>query len=214
MKKLMTVSALALALLVQGGCATAQVAQNLPVVAAVAVPPAPAPIASPTVTATDAMAADTAVRKAEIAKLSGLVGKWTGPGWRILPNGTRVEYDQTVLVTSKMGGQAMTIEGASIRRPPTGPLGAGSLAVITWEPRENRYAFRSFTGGRLTDSDGTLTGPDTFVWIVKGPPLGLRFTVKFSGNSWSEIGEVSRDGEKTLVVTYQLEMRKSPTPQP
>jgi hypothetical protein len=156
------------------------------------------------------MAADTASRKVELAKISGLIGTWTGPGWRILPTGERIEYDQTVVVTSKMGGQAMMIEGNSVRRPPNGPPGAGSLAIVTWEPEQNRYAFRSFTGGRFTQADGALLSPDTFQWTVKGPPLGMRFTVKFGENQWSELGEVSRDGQKTWTVSYQLEMRKSP----
>jgi hypothetical protein len=159
-----------------------------------------------------ALAADTAVRKAELAKISGLVGTWTGPGWRILPSGERVEYDQTVLVTSKMGGQAFTIEGNSVRRPASGPQGSGSLAIVTWEPSEGRYAFRSFSGGRLTDADGQLIAPDTFQWMVKGPPVGLRFTVTFAGDWWRETGEVSRDGNQSWTTSYQLEMRKSPTP--
>jgi hypothetical protein len=157
------------------------------------------------------MAADTASRKVELAKISGLIGTWTGPGWRLLPTGERIEYDQTVVVTSKIAGQAMMIEGNSVRRPPNGPAGAGSLAIVTWEPEQNRYAFRSFTGGRLTQADGALLRPDTFQWTVKGPPLGMRFTVKFSENQWSELGEVSRDGQKTWTVSYQLELRKSPS---
>jgi hypothetical protein len=172
-------------------------------------PPAATPTQAPNVAN---MAADTASRKAELAKISGLVGTWTGPGWRILPTGERIEYDQTVLVTSKIGGQAMMIEGNSVRRPPSGPQGAGSLAIVTWEPDQNRYAFRSFSGGRLTEADGALLSPDTFQWTVKGPPLGLRFTVKFGENQWSELGEVSRDGQKTWTVSYQLEMRKNPIP--
>jgi hypothetical protein len=159
------------------------------------------------------MVADTAARKVELAKISGLIGTWTGPGWRILPTGERIEYDQTVVVTSKMGGQAMMIEGNSVRRPPNVPQGAGSLAIVTWEPELNRYAFRSFTGGRLTQADGALLSSDTFQWTVKGPPLCMRFTVKFGENQWSELGEVSRDGQKTWTVSYQLEMRKSPLAQ-
>ena len=196
---------LALVVGTQSGCTTAQ---NMPSPLAATVA---SPASNPSTTIAE-MAADTAVRKAQLAKISGLVGSWAGPGWRVLPSGERIEYDQRVLVTSKMGGHAFTIEGASVRRPQTGPPGSGSLAVITWEPSENRYAFRSFTGGRLIDADGVLTNPDTFVWIVKGPPLALRFTVKFNGDVWSEVGEVSRDGEKTWVVTYQLEMHKSPLP--
>ncbi len=185
------------------GCATAQPTPTRQL-------PSTSPI--PFSQSIEALAADTAVRQRELAKISGLVGTWTGPGWRILPSGVRVEYDQTVVVTSKMIGQALMIEGSSIRRPPTGPPGTGSMAVVTWEPDQNRYAFRSFTGGRLTDADGQLIAPDTFQWIVKGPPLGLRFTVKFSGDKWSEVGEVSRDGENTWVVSYRLEMQRNKAP--
>jgi hypothetical protein len=189
-----------LACLSLSACATSQ--RQMPVSGG-----APMPLVN-----TVALAADTAVRKAELAKISGLVGTWTGPGWRLLPTGERVEYDQTVVVTSKMGGQALMIEGNSVRRPPSGPPGSGSLAIVTWEPNEARYAFRSFSGGRLTDADGQLIGTDTFQWIVRGPPLGLRFTVKFVGDRWSEMGEVSRDGNKTWTTSYQLEMRRNPTP--
>jgi hypothetical protein len=159
-----------------------------------------------------ALAADSTARKIEISKLQGLLGTWRGPGWRVLPTGERVEYDQTVVVTSKMAGQALTIEGNSVRRPQVGPPGSGSFAVITWEPNQSHYAFRSFTGGRLTYSDGQLLSPDTFMWRVKGPPLALRFTVVLDGTTWREIGEVSRDGEQTWVQTYALEMVKQTAP--
>jgi hypothetical protein len=152
-----------------------------------------------------------AVRRAEMAKIAGLAGTWVGPGWRILPSGERIEYDQTVVATPKMNGLALVVEGKSQRRGPNAPPpGAGSLAVVTWEASENRYAFRSFTGGTLTDSDGALRQPGVFQWVVRGEGPWLRFTVDFSRGDWSEIGERSTDQGKSWTIVYGVEMKKAP----
>jgi hypothetical protein len=156
------------------------------------------------------MEADSAQRKERMAQINGIAGTWTGPGWRILPTGERVEYDQTVIVTPKVGGLAFMVEGSSLRRGPNAPpRGPGSMAIITWQPRENRYAFRSFVGGAMTDSDGALIAPDTFQWVAKLPGAWLRFTVKFDATNWSEVGERSTDQGKTWTTTYGVDMTRA-----
>ena len=152
---------------------------------------------------------DPAAQRAAMQAISGMVGTWTGTGWRIPPGGgARYEFIATYTVESKVGGLAYTMESAGSRRimdnpPPPGP---GSFAVITYDADARRYNFRSFSRGDYVLSHGELVRPGVFRWEVAFEGARLRFTVDVSGGAWVETGERSTDGGKTWAPNYAVSL--------
>jgi hypothetical protein len=141
-----------------------------------------------------------------MATITPLIGLWKGPGWRNLPTG-RVDFAQTVIVEPRVGGLAMSIQGQSVRADGT-PPGPGSFAVVHWDETAQRYAFRSFVGGAMTDADAVWLDPDTFQWIARVPGALLRFTVQVKGDQWLEKGERSTDGGASWSPTNEVTLTR------
>jgi hypothetical protein len=138
-------------------------------------------------------------------QLAPMLGTWMGEGWRVLPDGQRITFTQTMKLESKAGGLAYTIEGMSWRHAtPNARPSPGSFGIISFDDRTKAYQFRSFTFGELIDAPAELVRAGVFRWTVPGA-AALRFTVDMNTpNSWSETGERSTDGGKTWVQTYGL----------
>jgi hypothetical protein len=151
---------------------------------------------------------DPAAQKAAMDAISGLVGTWTGTGWRIPPGGQRYEYLATYKVESKAGGLVYTMESAGSRRimpnPPT--PGGGSFGVITYDADAKRYNFRSFSRGDHLLTYGELLRPGVFRWSAAFEGAQLLFPVDVTGGAWMEVGERSTDGGKTWTQNYAISL--------
>jgi hypothetical protein len=137
--------------------------------------------------------------------LAFLKGRWLGRGYRLMVDGKRADYTQTMLVEAKAGGILLSIEGLSLRHAEdAGKPGTGSFAVVGYDDRARRYEFRSFGFGEMIPADARLVRPGVFEWTTAGP-LMFRFTVDGSvPNEWRETGERSTDGGKTWTPTHAL----------
>lgn len=132
-------------------------------------------------------------------------GRWLGRGYRLMPDGKRYDYTQTMTIEGKGGGILLAIEGLSLRHgADAAKPGGGSFAVVSYDERTKTYDFRSFGFGELIPATAKLVRPQVFEWTTAGP-LMLRFTVDGTmPGEWRETGERSTDGGKTWSPTHAL----------
>jgi hypothetical protein len=159
-----------------------------------------------------APARDLDTQRKAMEAIAGLKGHWIGEGWRILPDGKRITFIQTVAVTPKTGGLTFTIEGRSLEREnPAATPGGGSLGVISFDEKAGGYRLRSFSRGELTDAPAELVAPAIFRWRAETPASVLRFTVDVTTDGvWKETGDRSTDGGKTWTATYAVTLKREP----
>ncbi|MEA5505043.1 hypothetical protein VB735_18410 [Halotia wernerae UHCC 0503] len=157
-------------------------------------------------------ARDLEAQQRAMAAIAGLKGNWIGEGWRIMPDGKRITFIQTVAVTPKTGGLAFTIEGRSLEREnPAAKPGGGSLGVISFDDRAGGYRLRSFSRGELTDAPAELVRPGVFRWRAETPQSVLQFTVDVAKDGvWVETGDRSTDGGQSWTKTYEVSLKREP----
>src|SRR5581483_6050468 len=151
-----------------------------------------------TLCATASAQEPTATQKAEMSKMSFLVGNWKGEGWIITPDGQRHTFKQTERIQSKLGGTAILIEGEGKSR--VGDKGEEvtmfqSLAIINYDDRGKRYRFLSQTNqGYYNESEARVI-EGGMEWGFRLPQGGrIRYTIKINEKGeWFEIGEFSQD---------------------
>lgn len=127
--------------------------------------------------------------KAEISRLSFIVGEWEGTGWMMSPDGQKHPFQQTENVQFKIDSTAILIEGL-------GKAGEkvihNALAVISLDKAQGGYAFQSYlSNGRGGNFKAELK-EDTLYWY---PGENMRYIISLNEKGqWAEVGEMNRDG--------------------
>jgi len=135
--------------------------------------------------------------KAEVAKLSPMVGRWKGSGWMDIPKAGRQRFDSEETVEPRLGGAALLIEGLH-RDLQTKGIVHHALGLLSYDLGEKRYrmstALANGRGGRFP---ATLEGKK-FIWDIEAPGVPKRrFTISFDNpDKWVETGEYTLDGTK------------------
>lgn len=153
---------------------------------------------------------DLAVQRAAIARLDPLIGRWQGQAHLSIPETMLVH--QTEQVERDLDGLVLVIHGTGYATPDhAGPPIFQALAVASFDDRNGIYEFRSYTGGRTVTATGHFLPDGAFRWgFNPGGSVQIRYTLRFEGNSWTEIGEMSRDGGATWTQTITLELARAP----
>lgn len=161
-------------------------------------PPQPAAPAVPPVQPTPALAN-------AMAKLGFMRGVWAGPGTGTLPGGGRYSVTQTERMGPMLGGDIIVIEGRGYRDD--GSTGFNAFAVVSWDPRAERYEIRSYAQGHAGTFELKLTA-DGYNWEVPaGPGAVTRFTATIKGDTWREVGEYVA-GDRPPVPTFEMSLRR------
>lgn len=131
--------------------------------------------------------------KAAIRKLEFMTGEWEGNGWHQM-GPKRSEFTSKERVRLAAGGTAVLVEGD--HRGSDGNFEA--VGLISWNEKAKAYEFRSHTSeGRAGLSDLTVTGERRAEWTFTVPQGRIRYTLDMGeGNTWTEVGEFSRDGKE------------------
>lgn len=147
--------------------------------------------------------------EAPMAALADMVGTWKGEGWMSRGPEERHEFESTEIVESRLGGEVILVEGIH-HEGTTGRKVHHALAMISWDPGDAVYRFRSMVVGRGPgDFEGRFED-GVFVW---GGDVGhgeMRYRITIDGDRWSEIGEFSRDGGETWSPFFGMELRREP----
>ncbi|WP_297338498.1 hypothetical protein [Algoriphagus sp.] len=120
-------------------------------------------------------------------KMSSLVfleGKWRGSGWMIGEDRTRLSFEQEELVTMKLNGTILEIEGVG---KANGKTVHHALAIVQPKSEEGGFDFTSFLQSGLKGTYPARWEEGKFVWQ---PTEQVRYIIQLNEKGqWFEIGE-------------------------
>ncbi len=153
---------------------------------------------------------DLGVQRAAMARLEPLLGRWQGQANLSFPEAMLVH--QTEQVETDLDGLVLVIRGTGYATPDhAGPPVFQAMAVASFDDRSGVYEFRSYSGGRTITATGQFLPDGAFRWgFNPGGAVQIRYTIRFDANSWTEVGEMSRDGGATWTQTISLQLARAP----
>jgi hypothetical protein len=145
-------------------------------------------------------------QRTEIKKLEMMIGRWEGSGWMQRGPGAPETFKGGETVQRKLDGLALLVEGRFLDKD--GKVGHETLAVIAYDAKEKAYKFKTYlaTGAQGLFDLKLIEGG--WMWSIEHPGMMTRYTAKFTGDTWLEIGEFSRDGGKTWVKNFEMTLKK------
>ena len=142
---------------------------------------------------------------AGMAKLSYMRGVWRGPASGMSPDGTRYEVTQTERMGPMLGGDVIVIEGRGYKAD--GTTGFNAFAVVSFDPRANKYEMRSYAMSHAGTFELALT--DTgYTWEVPaGPNAIMKYSATVTPTTWHEVGAYTAAG-KPPVPMFEMNLTK------
>ena len=137
-----------------------------------------------------------------MASLAQMTGTWRGSGW-IQQGTSREEFTATEVIQKKIDGLAMLVEGRFVS--PEGKIVSESLGVLTYDDMAKIYKYATFlANGNSGVQDFKIVGDHYESGFQVPKSVTVRYTITIDGETWTEIGELSRDGK---IWTKTLEMK-------
>lgn len=119
-----------------------------------------------------------------MSSLVFLEGKWQGTGWMMGEDRTRMVFDQEEIVTLKLSGTLLQIEGIGTSE---GKTFHHALALIQPSAEEGKYDFTSFLQSGLSGTYPARWEDGKFIWQ---PADQVRYIIQLNEKcQWFEIGE-------------------------
>lgn len=149
-----------------------------------------------------------AAQLAEMKKLEAGIGKWEGGGW--IQRGPEKTYFQgTELIQKKLDGLALLVEGRFTDKAKPDMVIHQTLAVLSYDLREKTYKIKTYLKSGSQGYHNARVTENGWEWgfDVPGGP-SVRFTIKYTADTWFEIGEVSMDGGKTWIKNFEMTLKK------
>ncbi len=135
-------------------------------------------------------AQDPSVAKSEMKKLSKWVGEWQGEGWEMSESGQRNTFKVTELVTSKLNGLALNVEGKGTGND--GYVGHNAMGMIYYDMNHGVFQFNTVTqGGNSSFTELKINDKGEFIWGFDVPGGKVEFTISVDGENWIEKGAFS-----------------------
>lgn len=146
---------------------------------------------------------------AAIDKLAHMTGDWRGEGWMDF-GGFRTTFRGSEVVTRKLGGTVLLVEGNFTARPPGATADIPvhtTLGVISYDPATRGYRFTTWLATGTSGDRELVVTPEGWQWEIKSPRGVTRYRTSLTADRWLEIGERSPDGEK-WVQFFEMTLRK------
>ncbi len=157
--------------------------------------------------AASAVAADVPATQLDaIRRLDFMVGRWAGSGWVDTASG-RQQFLQTEKVAYKAGGQVITVEGQGRDKADPRRIVDTALAIVSYDDQTGQYRWEAFSQGHVT-ATVPLVGDRFFQWSLQTAGPTVRYTLRFTGRDWHEIGEYTLDGGATWRQNFQMDLRR------
>lgn len=142
---------------------------------------------------------------AAMAKLDFMRGVWAGPAKGVGMDGKPYAVTQTERMGRMLGGDIVVIEGRGYMSD--GSTGFNAFAVVSFDPRSQKYELRSYAQGQAGTFELKLTA-DGYVWeIPAGPDAIIRFTATVKDKHWREVGEYIAKG-KPAMQTFEMNLTR------
>lgn len=133
-----------------------------------------------------------------MARLDFMAGEWVGDGWVELAPGRRSAFRSREVVTPRLGGRVVVVEGrhtADIPGRPEPVVVHEAFGVLSHDGED--YRFRAYQrDGREGSFDADVPEERVLVWGHDDPSRGrVRYTLRVTQDgAWNEVGESSDDG--------------------
>jgi len=144
-------------------------------------------------------------QRAEMKKLESMAGNWEGSGW-IQQGKDKETFTGSEIVQRKVGDLALLVEGKFTNAE--GKVIHQTLAVISYDPKQKLHRFRTYLANGSSGDHVIKLLADGWEWGFETPGGVFRYIIKPSDTTWSEIGEFSRDGGKTWVKFFEMNLKK------
>ncbi|MDX1629834.1 MAG: hypothetical protein R3345_14100 [Fulvivirga sp.] len=132
---------------------------------------------------------------AHLKQVMPLVGKWSGEGWIQQQDGTRVEFNQTEDIYTKLDGKVLVVNGMATLKS-TGEKVFEAMGILNYSKAKDKYFFNTYTLAGEHSVAEVEIGEGKFDWWFKVPNGGtVKYTINFTETTWSEDGVYSADGE-------------------
>jgi len=142
-----------------------------------------------------------ALQKEKISALSMMIGEWRGEGW-MMTRGGRVEFTQTEMVSPRLGGNVLMVNGTGRVKdaPADAPPIFEALAIIAYDEATQKYMMRSYAQGRAGDFE-IRPRADGFSWSLPN----VEYDATIADGVWTERGfYASPDGKKTQFIEFAV----------
>jgi len=149
---------------------------------------------------------DVAKHKAEIAKLSWLVGSWEGDAWT-QSGSEKIEMRQSETISLKVDGQTLQIDGEGRTKAAPSQVAYRALGVVFYDPYANGMRLASWTDKGYWAISPMTVEKNGYSWMIDLPNSKTRYTAKFAGGTWNEVGEWSADG-KSWTKFLEMNLKK------
>ena len=142
-------------------------------------------------------------------KISFLTGVWTGEGW-VQMGPQKHTFSQTENIVSKVNGTVIQIDGLGRDIGNPERVIHQAFAVISYDTEQQKYLMKAFRAdGAQIDGVTRLVNDHTFQWGFSNPVVGeIKFTISVQNNTWTETGEMSRDGGKTWLKYLEMILKR------
>jgi hypothetical protein len=150
---------------------------------------------------------DLAAQRAAMDRISGMVGDWRGVANVAFPAPTTVY--QSERIEREMNGLLLVIRGngyASEDR--SGAPIFSAFGVISYDDARQIYEFRVYNDGRAATAEARFLDDGSLQWVMNFAPTIIRYTITLDGDSWREVGEMSRDNGATWTQTIEMNLAR------
>ncbi|WP_298021723.1 hypothetical protein [uncultured Parasphingopyxis sp.] len=137
-----------------------------------------------------------------------MVGEWQGEGWMLAPNGERLSFESQEIVSSRLSGAALLVEGRHHEPGHSDRVVHDAMAMITWDAGANEYRFRTaLANGR---GGNFLLQPtnEGFNWRMDTPRGQIVYTIEHDDGVWTERGEIIEPGGRSIEI-FGMTLHKS-----
>jgi hypothetical protein len=148
--------------------------------------------------AADPPASHPAAAENRMAPLAGLVGTWRGTGWVLLPNGTRSEFESQEVVTSRIGGAALLVEGRHWQPGNPDEVVHDAIGLITWDARGGGHRFHTALANGQSGDFAMDVGEGRFSWRIDTPQGPMDYVSEFADGTWRERGRMTLPRGRTV----------------
>lgn len=127
-------------------------------------------------------------------RLAPWVGTWSGEGWMRFGPGEPEKFRSVETVETRLGGHVLVIEGRH-HKIGSDALVHHAFGVVSLDAASGSYRFRSHLANGRSGDYAAEWKDGAFQWVLEIPGRGKqRFTIRISGQTWDETGEMERNG--------------------
>ena len=124
-----------------------------------------------------------------MSEIAWLEGQWEGEGWILTGPNQREEFRGTETVESRLGGQALVIEGRHAAKEDPTQIVHAAVAVVSYDDARG-YRFYAKTGGRPAIDADAAVEDGVFVWRMNAAGAQIRYRIRRTDSGdWHEVGE-------------------------